>query len=334
MRMRSFSLILVAVAGSVLTLAQTPADSHTVAVTIDDLPFVGTQATPADKPGQVREATAANRKLLAGLKRHHIPVTGFVIQKGVEELGAGAGTAILRQWIDGGFDLGNHTYAHPDFNELTIAEGEDQMVRGEAGFLPLMQAAGRTQKFLRFPMNHTGDTKEKHDAWAAFLAERGYRTAPCTIETEDWMFADAYGRMQVRHDKASMARLRADYLALTAARIDYFHKLNRQVLGYEPPHIMLFHDNQLNADVVEEILRLFEERKYRFVSLSEAESDPVYRAPETMITSYGPMWAYRWARERGVMVDGCLEPEAPAWIAEYMKKTGEAPKQRWPRSQF
>jgi hypothetical protein len=168
-------------------------------------------------------------------------------------------------------------------------------------------------------MNHSGDTKEKHDALAAFLAHRGYRTAPCTIESSDWLFNTAYGRMLARHDKRAAARLRAEYLAFTAKQVDYFMKLNQQVLGYEPPQVMLIHDNQLNADVINDVLKIVEARQFKWVSLSEAEADPIYIKPDTYVTSFGPMWAYRWASERGVKVDGSLEPEPPAWIVDAAK---------------
>jgi hypothetical protein len=186
-----------------------------------------------------------------------------------------------------------------------------------------MAEAGRTSKFFRFPANHTGDTKEKHDAVAAFLAQRGYRLAPCTIEDSDWLFNRAYAQMRARHDRAAEASLRAAYLAYAAAEIDFLSGLNKQVLGYAPPEIMLIHDNQLNADVIDELLALFEERQFHWVTLTQAESDPVYQAPDTFITSYGPMWGYRWANERGVKVDGSLEPDPPKWITEYSKPVPE-----------
>lgn len=308
------------------------AQTRTVALTVDDLPFVRTDTNSGPLPAVDKQAAAANRKLLDGFVRHHVPVTGFVIQKGVEELGIGPGTGILRQWTQRGSDLGNHTYAHPNFDDVTVEEFEDQITRGEATFVPLMKAAGRKPEFFRFPFNHTGDTKEKHDAVAAFLAQRGYRLAPCTIETSDWMFAAAYGRMQARHDAASAARLRADYLAFSAAQIDYFIGLNKQVWGYEAPQIMLIHDNQLNADVIEDLLDLFEKKQFRFISLNEAESDPAFREPETFITSFGPMWGYRWAKERDVKVDGSLEPDPPQWVTDYVERNPALP--RRPRSQF
>ncbi len=312
---------------AILGCAGLEAQVHTVALTVDDLPFVLTGSSPDG-----RAAAAANEKLLAAFAHHHVPVTGFVIQKQVEAMGHGSGTGILRAWVRGGLDLGNHSEEHPNFDELTVKQFEEQIVRGEASIVPLMAEAGRKPEFFRFPYNHTGDTKEKHDAVASFLARRGYRLAPCTIENSDWMFNSAYALMLASHDHASAARLRIDYVAFTAAQIDYFGRLNKQVWGYEPPQIMLIHDNRLNADVIEELLALFETRQYRWVSLSQAESDAAYRLPDTLITSYGPMWGYRWARERNVKVDGSLEPEPPKWITEYGQQAPVPPRRS--RSQF
>jgi hypothetical protein len=92
------------------------------------------------------------------------------------------------------------------------------------------------------------------------------------------------------------------------------------VFGYEPPEVMLLHDNRLNADMINELLALFEQKHYSFVSLDSALSDSAYRTPDTYVTSYGPMWGYRWAAERGVKVDGRLEPDPPDWILRYRRK--------------
>jgi peptidoglycan/xylan/chitin deacetylase (PgdA/CDA1 family) len=260
-----------------------------------------------------------NQQLLAALRQHHVPVTGFVVQQSVEELGGAAATRILADWTSGAFDLGNHTYSHPDINGLTLAQIEAEINRGEASIVPLMKEAGKRARFFRFPMNHTGDTRERHDQVASFLAQRGYRVAPCTIDNSDYLFNQAYVRMLAAHDSAAV-RLRAEYLAYTSAEIDYYAALGRQVFGYEPPEVMLLHDNRLNADMINELLALFEQKHYRFVPLDSALSDSAYRTPDTYVTSYGPMWGYRWAQERGVKVDGRLEPDPPDWILRYRRK--------------
>jgi peptidoglycan/xylan/chitin deacetylase (PgdA/CDA1 family) len=289
------------------------AQERTVAITVDDLPFAG-GALP-----EASTAEDANRALLAAFQAHHVPVTGFVIQKRVESLGPVSGTRILKEWTSRGFDLGNHTYSHPDINDLSPEQIEQEIVRGEAGVAPLMMEAGKKLAFFRFPMNHTGDTKAKHDEIAAFLAQRGYRLATCTIDTSDYLFNDAYIRMLEKNDEAAAQKLRLGYIAYTSAEIDYYAALNKQVFGYQPPQVMLLHDNRLNADVIEQVLQLFEEKQYKFVALDAAQADAAYRTPDTYITKFGPMWGYRWAKERNVKVNGGLETEPPKWILEYGK---------------
>lgn len=315
---RIFVLLLVA-GSSTCLLAQ----SKSVAITVDDLPYQSGYGGRPLSPSDTALAAEVNRRILDALARNNVPATGFVNELKVEQLGTEASKTMLKPWTAGNFALGNHLYSHKDANGLTTKQIEEEIVRGEATIVPLMKAAGKPTDFLRFPFNHTGDTQAKHDAIAAFMAQRGYRLAPCTIENQDWEFNRAYVLMLTKHDDDSAARLRAEYLAFTAAAIDYYSALNKQVLGYNPPEIMLLHANRLNADVLDQVLSIFEEKHYRFVSLSQAESDPIYQQPDTYITQHGPMWGYRWAKERKVSltsdrkINVSLEPEPPAWITEY-----------------
>src|SRR5260370_26269237 len=116
-----------------------------------------------------------------------------------------------------------------------------------------------------------------------------------------------------KNDGEAAQKLRAEYLAYTSTEIDYYATLNKQVFGYERPQVMLLNDNRLNGDVIEQVLGLFEEKRFRFVSLDTAQADAAYRTPETFITKFGPMWGYRWANERNVKVNGSLEPDPPKW---------------------
>lgn len=291
------------------------AQNRTVAITVDDLPYVSAEAVSSSDAVVAKEV---NRKILSALRLHHAPVTGFVVQKGVEDLGRTAAIEILRNWTRGNFDLGNHTYSHQDANQLSLTELEDEIIKGETGFVPLMEQVCKKPEFFRFPMNHTGETEQKHDEVAAFLTHRGYRVAMCTIDNSDYLFNAAYVPMLAAHD-SSAKKLRMEYLSYTSAEIDYYAGLSKQVLGYEPPQIMLLHDNRLNADTIGQLLALFEKKQYKFVSLNRAQADPAYQIPDTYITKYGWMWGYRWAAERGVKVNGRLEPEPPEWIVNYGK---------------
>ncbi len=294
------------------------AQERSVAITVDDLPYAA-GGFVFGRAAEAARAVSVNRRLLAAFRAHRIPVTGFVIQKQVELLGP-AGVQILKQWIGQRFDLGNHTYSHPDINDLTVEQIEEEIERGESSIGPLMKDAGKRLAFFRFPMNHSGDTKTKHDALAAFLLHRGYELASCTIDNSDYVFNQAYVRMIATKDLAKAAQLRREYIAYSGAEIDYYAGLNKQVFGYEPAQVMLLHDNALNAEVIEQLLKLFDERGYKFVSLAAAQSGPAYQTPDTYITKFGPMWGYRWANERQVKVDGRLEPDPPRWISDYGKQ--------------
>jgi peptidoglycan/xylan/chitin deacetylase (PgdA/CDA1 family) len=282
------------------------AQSAMVALTFDDLPAVGT-LDPA-------EAQSYNRAILASLAKHHAPATGFVVEDRVVKL---RGREILDQWVRQGLDLGNHTFSHADLDTLTPEQFEQEVIKGESSFSAALATAGKAPKYLRFPFNHAGDTAAKHDAVAEFLSRRGYKVAACTIDNEDYLFNEAYLKMRVRNDPESAAKLRAEYLAYTATEIDYYSHLQEQVFGRAVAHVMLVHLNRLNAELIEQLLEIFENKRYTFVTLDAAQSDSAYSTPDTFVSSYGPMWGYRWAKERKVAVNGNLESEPPAWISQY-----------------
>lgn len=79
------------------------------------------------------------------------------------------------------------------------------------------------------------------------------------------------------------------------------------------------HDDRLNSELAGEILKMFEDRGYKFVTLDAAMGDAAYQGPDRYVTQFGPMWGYRWAQERGVKVNGNGEPEASEWVRTWAK---------------
>jgi hypothetical protein len=113
-------------------------------------------------------------------------------------------------------------------------------------------------------------------------------------------------------------------LAYTSQEIDYYTSLHKQIFVREIPHIMLLYVNRLNADVIEHLLELFEQKQYLFKTLDAALSDPPYDMPDRFLSRYsksGPMWGYRWAEVLDVRVNGNLETEPSPWVIQYGKAT-------------
>ena len=135
-----------------------------------------------------------------------------MIEQRVQEIGKRQGQELLVEWVERGYGLGNDTFSHAISDDLTVEQFERGIVAGEASFAAALAKVGRVPRYFRFPQNHTGDTKEKHDAIAGFLTDRGYRVAVCTIDNEDYAFNAAYLKVLSRKDNPSAAKLRTDYL--------------------------------------------------------------------------------------------------------------------------
>ena len=301
--------------------ASTPG-TRTVAITFDDLPAAGAKNPDEDNELTTEAIQAINSSILSALHAHQVPATAFVNERGIAEYpDAPARRAILSQWLAAGMELGNHTYSHADFNSMSLAEFEREVEKGERSIGPLMRKAGKKLAWFRFPMNHTGDEQPKRDAAARYLAKRGYTVATCTIENEDFEFERAFRLMLRAHDSNATERLRAEYIRYTASEIDYYTELHRRLFGRTTAQVMILHANRLNAALMDEILQLFEARRYRFVTLAEAQADAAFQTPDPFVTKFGPMWGYRWARALRIQVDGTKESEPPEWIAKYGRES-------------
>lgn len=286
-RRACFSLILAVLRFSSPDVAVAGPASRTVAITFDDLPF----ADPRDGTQMVYVARAldSSKRIQRALRRHSAPAIGFVNEVKVERLGR-TGTEILKSWNSGPFELGNHGFAHADSNSLTIPEIEQEIERGETTIKPLAESAGRSLRFYRFAFNHVGDTEQRRAQIEELLKRRGYRLAASTIDTSDYIFAKAYDRALSRKETAMQTKIKAAYLDFTRQQIEYYAALDAKVLGHEPPEIMLLHLSSLNVATTEAILRIFEKRGYKFVSLDVAQSDQAYRSTPAVATKFGPMW--------------------------------------------
>ena len=304
-----FVLILALMVGAT---AQTQKAPRKMALTFDDLPYV-----TRDRGELLPKARRATTEILRILKAHHAPAVGFVNEVKLQVPGEiDARIALLKQWVDAGMLLGNHTYSHPDFNRLTAEQFEDEIIKGEVITRRLMASRQSYQLYFRHPMTHTGDTQAKKEAVEAFLASRGYRVTPHTIENSDFIFNVGYARALSDNDAAMLKRLRATYLDYTIAVTDFAERISPKIFGREVPQTLLLHANDINADCLDDMLKRFAARGYQFITLDEAMSDPAYQTRDTWVDTHGPTWLWRWMKSKQMTVSFDGDPEPPAWIME------------------
>lgn len=132
-----------------------PSGSKKIALTFDDGPHPRTTA-----------------RLLEILKREQVAATFFMLGNMVEQ-----NPGLAKQVADGGFEIGNHSWNHPDLRKAGLNEIRDQLDRTSA---IITQATGQQVHLMRPPYGNIGDGLKK------ITAESGLVMVNWSIDPRDW----------------------------------------------------------------------------------------------------------------------------------------------------
>jgi peptidoglycan/xylan/chitin deacetylase (PgdA/CDA1 family) len=293
---------------SLSAASQTPQKpDRQIAITVDDLPAGMADRLPA------ADITALTAKLLGTLRDQKIPVVGFVNESRLYKPGqVDERIKVLEMWLDYGFELGNHTFSHASLNQVGLKAWEDEVIQGEPVTRMLLAQHKMKLRYFRHPYLDTGrDLATRREA-EKFLVERGYRIAPITINSADWMFGPVYEDAKRRNDTALEQQVAKEYLAYVDAALTYCEQLSVKVVGYEPRQILLSHVSNLEADHIGDLLDLLRQRGYRFITLQEALNDGAYGLPNTYVGEEGTGWIEQWAITQGKIPQA--GPPFPQWL--------------------
>jgi peptidoglycan/xylan/chitin deacetylase (PgdA/CDA1 family) len=281
-----------------------------IAFTIDDLP------THAPFPPGVT-ADQVNAEMIAAFRAANVPgVYGFVNAVAVGPDAA----STLQRWRDAGYVLGNHTWSHRHLSEMTLPEFEEEVTKNE----PVLEKVGGNTdwRWFRYPFLDEGKDAAQRIAARQILAKHGYRVAAVTFGFGDWQWTGAYARCTAAHDAAAVAELERMYLASAKENIAVSREAARLLYGRDIPYVLLMHVSAMSAHMMPQVIQLYRDAGFRFVSLPQAESDPAYRG-YTDLTQRPPSSDWELALHKGVKLPTakdysarlaaiCTGPAAPA----------------------
>jgi len=295
--------------------AQPDTADRQVAVTFDDLPATASNFMSG---AEIMEMTA---RLLASLQQQQIPAIGFVNEKKLYKWGeVDQRIRALQMWLDAGFELGNHTYSHASLNKVDLKAWEEEVIGGESVLRLLLAEHKMSLRYFRHPFLDTGLALETRRAAEVFLAGRGYRIAPVTLDASDWMFSSVYDDAWMSGDFALQRQISASYLTHADRMFDHCEKISKQLMGYEPKQVLVLHANLLGADHIADLAALMRKRGYRFITLENAVGDSAYGLPDTYVGP-GTSWLYHWAETQGKWHEA--PPSIPAWLLERAKAVSQ-----------
>ena len=259
-----------------------------VVITIDDLvsngPFI-----------DLAHIQKVNQQVIDTAVNYQVSAIGFVneekLYRNDEEV---ARKQILRNWLEGGLDLGNHTYSHPSFYNTPLEEFKSEVIKGEVYTTSLLEEFDSKRRYFRHPFLNTGPDSLTKAKFEQFLSEKGYIVAPVTVESGDYIFNKMYAKAVINGDSTEMKAMGEAYVSHTLKMFDWYEDVADQTLGRAIPHIYLCHVNPLNADYLGAIYQGLKDKGYEFITLEEALKDPAYSSTDYHIGKWGVSWLYRW----------------------------------------
>jgi peptidoglycan/xylan/chitin deacetylase (PgdA/CDA1 family) len=268
-----------------------------VAITFDDLPLNG------DLPPGVTRVQIA-RDALAVLKARHLPAAyGFINAEKLE--GNPDAAEALKIWA-AAEPVGNHTYGHMNLNENAPEAFESEIDQNEP-VLELLAGKDADWHWLRYPFLHEGDTIEKRRAVRAYLQAHGYRVAQVTLDWEDYLWNSAYARCAAKNDAKSIAWLKSSYLEIESSYLDLGRDLAKLVYGHDINHVLLLHLGAFSGTILPDAFDLMQKKGFTFVTLQEAESDPVYEGDPDVGSKYGGTLLELWVEAKKIKFPPVME---------------------------
>ena len=230
-----------------------------IAITIDDLPLVGSKM---NTPGNQQRATERFTKIVQALTENNVPATGFVI---AGSIGNGQ-WAFLEQFRNAGFLIGNHTYSHYNLNQMNAEKYIADVDRADKLLTPLFTEP----KYFRYPYLAEGSKKTKPQV-LEYLNAHHYTIAPVTIDSKDFAFNEELYKVPFRSREAYVSKIKPRYLAYIWRET---LRAEKRANGQPSKQILLIHANVLNSYVLNDIIQMYKEHGYKFISLTEALENP------------------------------------------------------------
>jgi peptidoglycan/xylan/chitin deacetylase (PgdA/CDA1 family) len=276
--------------------AQSWAQLKYLCITVDDLPTVtyGDNSIPLDY-------TITNG-LIQAFKKYQIPAIGYVVEGQLYKNNKldSSKIELLRMWLDNGFELGNHTYSHLDYNNVPDSIYFKDILKGGLITSELLKRYKDTLKYFRHPYLHTGITAQKSDILTEFLVMNQYVVSPVTIDNDDYLFAKAYHKAYSQKNDSLKKYIGRSYLEYMEKKLIYFEQKSQEVFHRRITQTLLIHASLINSDYMDELAAMYQRNGYTFVSQSKALEDKAYQEPITVYSRKGLSWIFRCGLSRGL----------------------------------
>lgn len=205
-------------------------------------------------------------KLVASLKAGMVDEVVFYCNTTERDLSR------LAQYAAAGHVIANHTSSHPDLQKVDAEAFKRSVAEAEKA----LEKVPGCQKWFRFPyLREAHKDLSKNQEIKKFLLASGYRFGFITIETYDWYLDSLFQAAFLEGKDINFERLEALYFQMLFETIEEGMKSAQTILGRQPVHVLLLHENDLNALMIGKFAIEARQRGFHFPKASEAFQDPI-----------------------------------------------------------
>ena len=241
-----------------------------MAVTVDDLPSHG-------KPEKGQTRLQIHEKMIKAFEKHSIKgVVGFVNGKKIDESPNDKNGP--EAWVKAGHILGNHTWSHGNLHKMKLEQYLDDIDKNDSILNVLVPNYSKTKpKYFRYPFLIEGTSLESRAKIRHHLEEKDYTIAEVTDDFGDWAYSAPYIRCLEKNDTKSTAQLKKNYLRMAQNVLEWNEAASNQILGKKIPHVLLLHVGAFTAEMLDDLLTMYEKQGVTFISLATALEDPALK---------------------------------------------------------
>lgn len=225
------------------------ANTKQIAITIDDLPFVG----------EYRNFHL--NMIMQVMQEQDVPATGFIIAREVRP----NNWKMLNTFREAGFGLGNHTFSHANLNKIETKNFMYEISKSDKILAPVLTKP----KYFRYPYLAMG-TGYKKNKILCYLEKKHYQVAPITIDSKDFAFNQRLLSVPEADRRSYLEQLKPFYLEFIWQQTLKAEEHSQQSHNPNQAQILLIHANLLNAYSLTDIINLYKQHGYTFTSLKEA----------------------------------------------------------------
>ena len=178
----------------------------------------------------------------------------------------------LRRYGEAGHFVANHTNDHFDLDAVS----SEEFIQSISSADKLLAPIPNFRKWFRFPFLNEGQKGSENGRLVKnYLRRHDYRPGYVTVEVFDWHIDNRIRETIASGVAVDETRWKRFHISMVLEAVEFYDDLALRLLGRSPVHVVLLHENDINALSLPDLIDELRRAGHTLVSADKAFSDPI-----------------------------------------------------------